>query len=224
MLGPHRPLGARGGRSLLRVALAGRDLRVIRRIGGDPAVVVRRHGDARDGELRVRLVARRDLHVELSLAPDRDGTSRGQRRELDRPGRCGCWRPSAVLLHGPWWRGTGANGLRSRGGFVAHDDHALRVGRALCSTHVSSREPRCPSRARGVARHGSVRPAPAPRIRRVHDGRSAPHGGAGNRMGAQPCTSAKATHRRPSRAFARTSATGFAMRSGHVGRGRSSPW
>ena len=52
-----------------------------------------------------------------ALAADRDVTTRRQRSELDRPGRPGCWRAAAVLLHGPRWGGTGPNGIGSRGGF-----------------------------------------------------------------------------------------------------------
>ena len=221
---PHRALGARRGRSLLRLALAGRGIRVVRRAGGDPAVVVRRDGDARDGELCVRLAARRDLHVEFSVAADRDITTCGQRSGLDRPGRPGCRRAVAVLVHGPRWGGTGPNGIGSGSGFNADDHHAVRVGGALCSTDVPCREPRCSSRARGLDRHRCVRPSAAPGIRGVRVGRSAAHRGAGNRVGAQPCPSAPAADRRPSRACARGARPGSPCARRHVGRGRSSPW
>ena len=68
-----------------------------------------------------------------------------------------------------------------------------------------------------------VRRSAAPGIRGVRVGRSAAHRGAGNRMGAQPCPSAPAADRRTFPSVCSKSATGFAVRSAHVGRGRSSP-
>ena len=132
---------------LIGVALVGRGVQVVRRAGGDPARVVRRHGGVRVGELRVRLAAHRARDGERPLVAHRDVAARGRHRELEGSVQRGCRRAAeySYMVRG------GEEPARTAARLVAASmltTTALLGLAALCvPLRFPSREPRCSSRA-----------------------------------------------------------------------------